>query len=37
MKTIRLIVCSGLLVVFACSSVQAATINHPGNDTGCDC
>ncbi len=31
MKPIRLIVCSGLLVVFACSSVQAATYNVPGD------
>jgi hypothetical protein len=31
MKPIRLIVCSGLLVVLACSSVQAATFIVPGD------
>jgi hypothetical protein len=31
MKTIRLIVCSGLLVLFSCSSVQAAAFNVPGD------
>ncbi len=31
MKTIRLIVCSGLLLVFACSLVQAAVISVPGD------
>ncbi len=32
MKPIRLIVCSGLLLVFACSSVQAGVINVPGDE-----